>query len=67
MADEPENLTLHYLRRLDEKTSEINAKLDEQRLRLTAVETQNIAILQHLDRISADISRIKKRLDLVEA
>ncbi len=65
MADEPENLVLVYLRRLDEKVDQLREDARETRL------TQN-AILQllathdnHMVRIEMRLDRIEKRLDLV--
>ena len=67
MSDGPDNLTLRLLREIRDQVGDANATISELRLRLTAVETQNVAILSHLDRMSGDIVQIKKRLDLVEA
>lgn len=67
MTDEPENLVLQHLRAIRERVDETNAVMGELRLRITAVETQNVAVLSHLDRMSGDIKQIRKRLALVEA
>ena len=67
MTDEPDNLVLQHLRAIREKVDETYATIGELRLRVTAVETQNVAILHHLDRMSGDIMQIKKRLALAEA
>lgn len=77
MSDKPENLTLVYLRRLDEKIDRMAEDMREVKLRLTALETAvgNLAATEmshyaimadRTDRLTARIERIETRLDLRE-
>jgi len=77
MSDQPENLMLVYLRRLDEKMDRVVEDMREVKLRLTALETAvgNLAATEmnhyaimadRTDRLAARIERIETRLDLRE-
>jgi hypothetical protein len=77
MSDQPENLMLVYLRRLDEKIDRLAEDMREVKLRLTALETAvgNLAATEmshyaimadRTDRLTARIERIETRLDLRE-
>ncbi|WP_343577649.1 hypothetical protein [Mycobacterium sp.] len=77
MSDQPENLMLIYLRRLDEKMDRLAEDMREVKLRLTALETAvgNLAATEmshyaimsdRTDRLAARIERIEARLDLRE-
>lgn len=67
MPDEPENLTLKMLRRMDAKLDRLIDDLQDVKVRLTSLEENYGATSRRLDRIERDVSQIKKRLDLVEA
>lgn len=81
MADEPENLTLRYLRRIDERTTRIEETQIEHGERLTTIERMlaslrreqaldakvRAALETRVDRLAAEINRIKRRLDLADA
>lgn len=81
MADEPENLTLRYLRRIDERTTRIEETQIEHGERLTTIERMlaslrreqaldaeaRAALETRIDRLAAEINRIKRRLDLSDA
>jgi hypothetical protein len=75
VADEPENLALVYLRRLDGKIDQVLATQGDHGRRLTALEVAvgNLASteLSHyantamrIDNMSERIDRIERRLDL---
>ena len=77
MSDQPENLMLVYLRRLDEKIDRLAEDMREVKLRLTALETAvgNLAATEmshyaimsdRTDRLAARIERIETRLDIRE-
>jgi predicted nuclease with TOPRIM domain len=74
MADEPENLVLHYLRRIDERVERIAADMQDLKVRVTSLEGQT-AHLQTLiaaqsgpiDRIETRLERIERRLELTPA
>jgi tetrahydromethanopterin S-methyltransferase subunit G len=77
MSDDPENLILVYLRRIDTRVDNLRLDMAEVKQRLTALEIQvgNLAgneashygqIMQRLDRQEARLERIERRLDLTE-
>ncbi len=67
MTDEPENLTLRMLRRIDERLDTIEARLNE----ITATQSAVLQLLTaqeaRLSRIEADINLVKRRLELSDA
>ena len=73
MSDQPENLTLVYLRRLDEKMDRVIDGLLDLGRRVTSLELQ-VASLHgdfagqsvRIDRIEQRLERIERRLDLVQ-
>lgn len=78
MPDDPENITLVYLRRLDGKMDRMGEDVRELKLRMTALETavgnlaatelSHYAILaDRTDRLSERMERIERRLELQEA
>jgi hypothetical protein len=73
MADEPDNLVLVMLRRLDAKVDALGADMRDLKARMTAVEdmfaflVKAIVNLQHaMDRHGERLERIEKRLGLVD-
>lgn len=73
MSDEPENLTLRYLRRMDEKLDRIITKQDEHSMRISLLERSvahlgvSVAELSvRMDDFDRRLTRIERRLDLVE-
>lgn len=67
MTDEPENLTLRMLRRIDERLDTIEARLGEISGTQSAVLQLLTAQDARLSRIEADLTRVKRRLDLSDA
>jgi len=67
MTDEPENLTLRMLRRIDARLDAIENRLDLIEQRQRGVEHQTTALLQGQDAMRADLARVKRRLDLSDA
>jgi len=78
MSDQPENLTLIFLRRLDSKMDSLSQDIADLKHRMTAVEIQlgSMAsteqnhygsLAMRLDRHDARLERIDRRLDLAEA
>jgi hypothetical protein len=72
MADEPENLTLVYLRRIDEKLDRLVDDVGELRQRVTSLDEQAarirgdmVAMNSRIDRVQGRLDRIERRLDLV--
>ncbi|MEM7620185.1 MAG: hypothetical protein AAF228_06940 [Pseudomonadota bacterium] len=80
MDNGPEDSTLRYLRKLDEKFDRMSDRIDDVFVRVNSVEMRlnsidkNISNIydpighhsQKFDRVETDIKLIKKRLDLVE-
>ncbi len=66
MADDPDNIVLVYLRRLDEKVDRIVDEMLDVKVRLTAVEEGLAGVNRRLDRLEIRVERIERRLDLVD-
>ncbi len=66
MSDQPENLTLIYLRRLDEKMDQLRADMIEVKERLGLLEAQGASVSRRVDRLFGDVEHIRRRLDLVD-
>jgi hypothetical protein len=78
MSDQPENLTLIFLRRLDSKMDSLAQDFADLTHRMTAVEIQlgsmasteqshYASLAMRLDRHDARVESIERRLDLAEA
>lgn len=78
MSDEPDNVVLILLRRIDAKVDEMRADLAEVKQRLTTLEIQvgNLVateqshyaqVMLRMDRHEMRLDRIERRLDLTEA
>ena len=73
MTEQTENMILEMLRRIGGGMDRLEADIGDMKLRLSAVEThlgqmqiQNAGINSRLDRMDERISRIERRLELVE-
>ncbi|MBI5120745.1 MAG: hypothetical protein HZA67_07050 [Rhodospirillales bacterium] len=80
MAD-PENLTLVYLRRIDEKIDRVDDKLSDLTVRVNEVHSSVIAlrrdqvgdaevvahIQSRMDKMQGEIDRLNRRLDIKDA
>ncbi len=74
MPDEPDNLTLRTLRRMDEKLDRVLGDVADMKFRLTSLERQSAevrldiaGVSSCLDRMDVRLDRIERRLDLVDA
>jgi hypothetical protein len=75
MADEPENLVVRYLRRLDEKVDQVSRDIGEVKSRLqtrvTSLDGSIVHVHERLDGIQQQIGgiadRIERRLSLADA
>jgi hypothetical protein len=66
MAEEPDNLVLHYLRRLDAKVDRMAEDLHDIKVRLTTHVEEGLAgINRRLDRLELRVDHIEKRLEIV--
>jgi predicted nucleic acid-binding Zn-ribbon protein len=73
MADDPDNLVLVMLRRMDAKLDRVIEDVQDLKIRMTNVEERlasvemSIAgINRRIDRVEIRLDRIEKRLDLVD-
>jgi predicted nucleic acid-binding Zn-ribbon protein len=66
MSEEPDNLVLRYLRRIDEKLDRLVDDVHDLKVRLTAVEEGLVGIQRRVDRMESRLDGVEKRQDLVE-
>ena len=66
MSDQPENILLIYLRRIDQKVDHLGQDMIEVKERLGFLEQQYSSISRRIDRVGGDVEFIKRRLDLVD-
>ena len=66
MPDDPENLILVYLRRMDSKLDRLADELGDVKLRLQALESGFLEVRRDVVSLHADLVRIDHRLDRVE-
>lgn len=67
MADDPDNIVLVYLRRLDERTARMEADIQDLKTAVSGVVQIMAAQENRLNRMDGELTRIRKRLDLVDA
>jgi hypothetical protein len=66
VADEPENIVLVYLRRLDGKADRLLEDMRDLKMRMTAAAEAMVGLSRRMDRVEEWLDRIEKRFDLVE-
>jgi len=66
MAQEPDNIVLVYLRRIDQKLDRLIEDVSDLKTRMTAVEEAIVGIHRRIDRLEMRVERIERRLDLTE-
>lgn len=64
MSEEPENLTLVYLRRIDEKIDRLADDVRELKTRMGLIEAQYASLSSRIDRMDDRVQRIERRLDI---
>ena len=67
MSDEPENLVLVYLRRIDAKVDDLRTDMVEIKERLGFLEAGYASLSRRVDRLGGDVEQIRRRLDIVAA
>jgi archaellum component FlaC len=67
MADEPDNIVLTYLRRIDAKLDRVIDDVQDLKVRMTNVEEGLAGVNRRLDRLEVRVERIERRLDLVDS
>lgn len=65
MAEEPDNIVLVYLRRIDEKIDRMSEDPRDLKVQVTHLEEGQAGINRRLDRVEERLDRIERRLDLV--
>ena len=66
MAEEPDNLTLVYLRRLDPKMDRVLEDVQDLKVRMTHVEEGLAGVNRRLDRMDTRPDKVERRLELVD-
>ncbi len=66
MTDEPDNIVLVTLRRMDGKLDRIIEDIQNLKVRMTSVEEGLVGVNRRVDRIEQRLDRIERRLDLTE-
>ena len=64
MAEEPDNLVLVMLRRIDSKVDRLVSDMHDVKVRLTAVEEGLAGIHRRMDRMEDRLDHVEKRLEL---
>ena len=67
MADEPDNLVLQMLRRMDAKFDRMSDDLQDIKVRMTHVEEGLAGVNRRLDRLEVRVDRIERRLELSDS
>ena len=67
MADEPDNLVLQMLRRIDAKLDRVIEDVQDLKMRMTHVEEGLAGVNRRLDRLEMRVDRIERRLELADA
>ncbi len=67
MADEPDNLVLQMLRRIDAKLDRVIEDVRDLKMRMTHVEEGLAGVNRRLDRLEMRVDRIERRLELAGA
>ncbi|MGQ0681971.1 hypothetical protein [Bradyrhizobium sp.] len=64
MADQPDNIMLAMLRKIDQRTERMAEDLHDLKVRMTSVEEGLAGVNRRLDRLEDRVERIEKRLEL---
>ena len=67
MADEPDNLVLVMLRKMDAKLDRLSEDMRDVKVRMTHVEEGLAGVNRRLDRLEVRVDRIETRLELVDS
>lgn len=67
MTDQPDNLVLVLLRRIDDRTQRMADDLQDLKVRVTSVEEGLAGVNRRLDRLEYRVERIERRLEITEA
>jgi archaellum component FlaC len=67
MADQPDNIVLALLRKIDQRTERMAEDLQDLKVRVTSVEEGLAGVNRRLDRLEHRVERIEQRLELSDA
>jgi archaellum component FlaC len=67
MADEPDNIVLAILRKIDQRTERMAEDIQDLKVRVTSVDEGLAGVNRRLDRLDHRVERIEKRLELSDA
>jgi len=67
MTDQPDNLVLTLLRKIDARTERMADDLQDLKVHVTAVEEGLAGVHRRLDRLENRVERIERRLEITEA
>lgn len=67
MANEPDNVVLVLLRKIDERTERMADDIQDMKTRMTSVEEGLAGVNRRLDRLETRVDRIERRLELSDA
>ncbi|MFC3693454.1 hypothetical protein [Chenggangzhangella methanolivorans] len=67
MADEPDNMVLILLRKMDEKIDRLSDDVKDMKVRMINVDEGLAGVNRRLDRIEARVDRVERRLELSDA
>ncbi len=67
MAEEPDNIVLLTLRKIDQRTERMAEDLHDLKVRVTAMEEGLAGVNRRLDRLEVRFERIEKRRELSDA
>ena len=67
MAEEPDNLMLLLLRRVDKNVERLMEDMKDVKIRMTHVEEGLAGVNRRLDRLEVRVDRIEQRLELVDS
>jgi archaellum component FlaC len=67
MTEEPDNVVLIQLRKIDQRTERLSDDVQDLKSRMTSVGEGLAGVDRRLDRIEGRIDRIERRLELTDA
>jgi archaellum component FlaC len=67
MANEPDNVVLVLLRKIDQRTERMADDLQDLKSRMTSVEEGLAGVNRRLDRLDSRVERVERRLELSDA
>jgi hypothetical protein len=66
MTDEPDNIVLALLCKIDQRTERMADDLQDLKVRVTGMEEGLVGVNRRLDRLEIRVDRIERRLELTD-